>query len=260
MIYLMVVFQERQDMQRTTLKGREELLSVRFHPELIGELSTRLYSDRFAPVRELIANAWDEDAKRVQIKITRNSIVFQDDGNGIADAQQFLTKGDPSKRERIVSRVYKRKLVGQKGLGILSAFIIGERCEVITRTGRSDGFKLLLDKSRMLSDLTAVSSRLSKSDMGRSSGTIFKIGSLSSVYTADEVTNYVAVAFRPQIGLQFRISVNGKVVKPRHLPKGKEYTKIVRLGKNKTIRANLIDPERSEEREAVLHYNPFLVK
>lgn len=247
-------------MQRTSLRSGENLLEVRFHPELIGELSTRLYSDRFAPVRELIANSWDEDARHVRVQLREDSITFQDDGNGIVDPQQFLTKGDPSKKERLVSKIYRRRLVGQKGLGVLSVFMMGDKCEVTTKTGKNRGFKILLDKSRMLSDLTAVSLPLTRFDIGSSSGTLFKIMGLSSLYSSKEISNYIGVAFRPQLGVRFKISVNGKSIKPPPLPKGKVYSKIVRLGKGRTLRANLIDPERSEERVAVLHYNPILVK
>jgi len=256
----MAVTKRGQGMQRTSLKSRENILQVRFHPELIGELSTRLYSDRLAPVRELIANAWDEDARHVRIRIRENSITFQDDGNGITDPQQFLTKGDPSKRERLVSKIYRRRLVGQKGLGVLSVFMMGDKCEVTTKTGKNEGFMMLLDKSRMLSDLTAVSIPLTRFDIGSPSGTIFKIMGLSGSYTSKEISNYIAIAFRPQLGVRFKISVNGKSIKPPPLPKGKVYSKLIRLGKGRRLTANLIDPERSEERVAVLHYNPILIK
>lgn len=237
------------------------LLPIQFHPELIRELSTRLYSDRFAPVRELISNSWDEDAKHVKITMKPTSITFQDDGNGIEDPQQFLTKGDPSKRLRQHSKTLKRSLVGQKGLGSLSAFILGAKAEILTRNGHQKSYRITFDEGTILREMAVAVEPLpnGKELSGLRRGTIIKITELRRQYSEEELRGYLSQAFRLLLRKTFRIFVNGKEVRPKALPEGKVHSKRVKT-KEGVMQFYLIDPDKPQERESVVHYNPVLVK
>jgi len=245
------------------VKGTRQptLLPIQFHPELIRELSTRLYSDRFAPVRELVSNSWDEDARSVRITLKPTSVTFQDDGNGIEDPRQFLTKGDPSKRLRQYSKTLRRKLIGQKGLGSLSAFILGARAEILTRNGRRNSYRITFDEGIILREMAvAVESLADNKELsGLRRGTIIKITELRRQYSEEELREYLSLAFRLLLRKTFRIFVNGKEVKPKPLPKGTVHSRKVKTREG-TIQFYLIDPDKPQEREAVVHYNPVLVK
>lgn len=237
------------------------LLPIQFHPELIRELSTRLYSDRFAPVRELVSNSWDEDAKHVKITLKPASITFQDDGNGIGDPRQFLTKGDPSKRLRQYSKTLKRSLIGQKGLGSLSAFILGAKAEILTRNGHQKTYRITFDEGTILKEMAVAVEPLpnGRELSGLRRGTIIKITELRRQYSEEELREYLAQAFRLLLRKTFRVFVNGREVKPKPLPEGKVHSKKVKTREG-IMQFYLIDPDKPQERESVVHYNPVLVK
>ncbi|MBI2126670.1 MAG: ATP-binding protein [Thaumarchaeota archaeon] len=234
------------------------LLPIQFHPELIRELSIRLYSDRFAPVRELVSNSWDEDARHVKIFLKPASITFQDDGNGIEDPQQFVTKGDPSKRHQKHSKTLKRRLVGQKGLGSLSAFILGSKAEILTKNSHGDAYRITFDEETILREM-AVACVPIDNTKGLGRGAAIKITGLRRNYAEEELREYLSLAFRLLLRKTFRIFVNGREVRPKALPKGTVYSRNVKV-RDGMMRFYLIDPDTSQEREAVVHYNPVLVK
>ena len=63
----------------------------------IDDLGVKLYSGFPAALSELVANAWDADAERVDILTSKDKIVIKDDGHGMNrddDIQaKYLTVG-----------------------------------------------------------------------------------------------------------------------------------------------------------------------
>ncbi len=49
----------------------------------IDDLGVKLYSGFPAALAELVANAWDADAERVDILTSEDKIVIKDDGHGM---------------------------------------------------------------------------------------------------------------------------------------------------------------------------------
>ncbi|QDU84162.1 Chaperone protein HtpG [Planctomycetes bacterium Pla163] len=134
------------------------LRRIPFRVEMAGviEIMGRsLYSDRATPIRELIQNAHDSIRRRrdeeldytgaIRIRADANAgtLEFEDDGIGLdeAEAERYLgtvgvsltgaIKGDAA-REGASSA-----LIGQFGIGLLSAFLIADRIEVHSRRGAS---------------------------------------------------------------------------------------------------------------------------
>ena len=110
---------------------------------VLNHLGLNLYSNVPAVLSELIANAWDADAKNVEITISKHSegkeIVITDDGSGmnINDINgKFLTVGYPRRTESTIDRtpINDRLVMGRKGIGKLSVFSISEHIQVITKT------------------------------------------------------------------------------------------------------------------------------
>jgi len=103
-----------------------------------------LYSNVPAVLSEVVANAWDADATRVDIVLDsrRRRIEIRDDGHGMndSDANAFFLKVGYRRRDagRDRSPRFKRSVMGRKGIGKLALFAIADIIEVrsVTTLGR----------------------------------------------------------------------------------------------------------------------------
>ena len=105
----------------------------------IDDLGVKLYSGFPAALAELVANAWDADAERVDISTDENKIVIEDDGHGMNrdDIQEkYLTVGY---RRRSTGKEktskHKRKVMGRKGIGRLALFSMAKQIKVCSAKG-----------------------------------------------------------------------------------------------------------------------------
>jgi hypothetical protein len=106
----------------------------------LEHLGINLYSNIPAVLSEIVANAWDADAKKVKITIDKanEKIVIEDDGDGMdrdGVIDRFLTVG--FKRRDVIGETTPggRKPMGRKGIGKLSTFSIAQLVEVYTLSG-----------------------------------------------------------------------------------------------------------------------------
>lgn len=104
---------------------------------VINHLGVGLYSSTPAALTELVANAWDADAKNVWIDIDadKDIIVIEDDGHGMtadAIAGKFLHVGYSRRlaSNNNFSASGKRKVMGRKGIGKLSMFALSNFVKV----------------------------------------------------------------------------------------------------------------------------------
>lgn len=125
-------------------------------PGVIRTLGESLYSDPSVSVRELIQNAndtcivrqaEDPNAPPPEIHIHydpyRRILVVEDNGAGMTaeEVEEFLTVIGSSHTDEVRQRLeamgersLAEQLIGRFGLGLLSAFIIGDKIEFITRS------------------------------------------------------------------------------------------------------------------------------
>ena len=103
----------------------------------LEHLGINLYSNIPAVLSEIVANAWDADAKRVSVTIDKSAetIVIEDDGigmdrDGVID--RFLTVGYKRRDELGDTTAAGRKPMGRKGIGKLSIFSIAQIAELYT--------------------------------------------------------------------------------------------------------------------------------
>ncbi len=116
--------------------------TMEFEPTTIEHLGLKLYSSLPPVIAELVSNAWDADAKRVEIKfpagpLARDSeVVVRDFGTGMdaASVQAAYLRIGRDRREELGTDCSPggRKLTGRKGLGKLSAFGVASQLEVRT--------------------------------------------------------------------------------------------------------------------------------
>jgi hypothetical protein len=99
---------------------------------------------------ELIANAWDADARRVDIEYNLDGMFIKDNGIGmdVVDANdRFLAIGY-NRREADNSDIsvrYGRKVLGRKGIGKLSFFDLADTIEVHSRKNEGVPVGMLIE-------------------------------------------------------------------------------------------------------------------
>ena len=126
---------------------KEYLLNV--DPRILELLGPNLYTNIYYVLAELIANAYDADAKNVYIISNKDDIRVEDDGHGMSygrgDIANYLNVAGVSriKEEDSLSRAGTRRKMGRKGVGKLAALSVSENVDILTvADGEKSGFIL----------------------------------------------------------------------------------------------------------------------
>ncbi len=137
-----------------------EKLFLRFHGRIIDSLGIQMYQSPVAAVAELIANAWDADATRVNVDLPENisgdpAIVVRDNGIGMTFAECQNLYLDIGRNRRLDEGTDKtpngRPVLGRKGIGKFAGFGIARVLEIDTtsaKTGERTTFCLDLEDLR----------------------------------------------------------------------------------------------------------------
>lgn len=118
----------------------------------LEHLGINLYSNIPAVLSEIVANAWDADAKLVTIVIdsSKGMITIEDNGTGMNRDEvidRFLTVGFKRRDAMGTTTALGRKPMGRKGIGKLSIFSIARVAEVFTKKGKTrTAFRMDRDK------------------------------------------------------------------------------------------------------------------
>jgi len=135
----------------------EKKFEMSMNLNVLHHLGINLYSNIPAVLSEVVANAWDADAREVEISIGEHQIIILDNGNGmdLTDINNKFLKVGYQKREdgNAVTPKFNRPVMGRKGIGKLSLFSIANRIEIHTsKNGNKNGFiistKVLEEKIR----------------------------------------------------------------------------------------------------------------
>jgi hypothetical protein len=132
--------------------GKEYFIDIA--PGILELLGPSLYTNIYFVLAELIANAYDADAKNVYVICKRNTIIVEDDGKGMSyendEIKKYLQVARNSRHteEEAVTENGRRRM-GRKGVGKLAALSVSESVRVKTvANGEKSGFIL----SRTVSD------------------------------------------------------------------------------------------------------------
>jgi hypothetical protein len=117
-------------------RQRELIMTISLNA--LEHLGINLYSNIPAVLSEIVANAWDADAKNVWITIDKadETITIEDDGTGMdrdGVIDRFLTVGFKRREELGEETPGGRKPMGRKGIGKLSIFSIAQIAEIYTK-------------------------------------------------------------------------------------------------------------------------------
>jgi hypothetical protein len=114
----------------------------------LEHLGINLYSNIPAVLSEIVANAWDADAKKVSVLLDKvnGTITIEDDGTGMdrdGVIDRFLTVGFKRREELGDVTPAGRLPMGRKGIGKLSIFSIAQVAEVYTTlNGENTAFRM----------------------------------------------------------------------------------------------------------------------
>lgn len=126
----------------------EREYKIEIDPRILELLGPSLYTNIYYVLAELIANAYDADAKNVYIIEKNNEIIVEDDGNGMSykngDITKYLEIARISRlsNEEATTALNRHKM-GRKGVGKLAALSVSDDVYVKTVVnGEKSGFVL----------------------------------------------------------------------------------------------------------------------
>ena len=106
-------------------------------PRILELLGPSLYTNIYYVLAELIANAYDADAKKVYIIVNKDNIRVEDDGHGMSyeadEIEKYLNVASVSRKNKEESLSASGRLkMGRKGVGKLAALSVSENVDVLT--------------------------------------------------------------------------------------------------------------------------------
>ena len=110
---------------------------LKVHPSFFKEFATKTWVSPTEIVKELVENAFDEDATRVLVTVLKDGSVMIEDDAGMDQngMEKFLLLGSPHKKVESVSPKLKRIRTGRYGTGRLSFLTSFESMKIRTRRG-----------------------------------------------------------------------------------------------------------------------------
>ena len=108
---------------------------LRIHPSFFREFATKTWVSPLEIIKELVENAFDEDATSVLVTVLRDGSVAIEDNAGMDEdsMEKFLLLGSPHKKQDFISPVLKRIRTGRYGTGRLSFLTSFERLKLRTK-------------------------------------------------------------------------------------------------------------------------------
>lgn len=193
---------------------------------LLGET----YRSSEQALKELVDNAWDADARKVEIilpkPMTDDGIIVKDDGLGMGEAQVRSEYLKIARDKRVSggnrSSKYQRKLKGRKGIGKFSGLTVATKMVLTTWNGQT-ACRLELDKKVLTEhkgDLERVPLELEVSQrISKETGTQIKLSYLDQSLNFPRPHELKRLLFR-EYGQdpEFEIVVDGDQVGFNDLP------------------------------------------
>lgn len=114
-------------------------------------LLSQSYNSSELALKELIDNAWDADADTVQIELpeilTNTPIVIHDFGSGMTEQElsneYLFIASDRRKRRGELTKIFKRKVKGKKGIGKFAGLMIANNMKLETwARGKYSSFEI----------------------------------------------------------------------------------------------------------------------
>jgi hypothetical protein len=179
---------------------------------VLNHLGINLYSNIPAVLSEVVANAWDADAKVVDISIESDKVLIVDDGCGMSydDLNDkyllvgYIRREQPNEAE---TPIFHRPVMGRKGIGKLSLFSIADTIEIQSmKEGVKNGFVMSAEKiQEQLKDKENHSGDYHPDPLSEDKITIDRQGTLVTIRNLKKGTSTTAYALRKRLARRFSI-------------------------------------------------------
>lgn len=169
---------------------------VRFSVDagLINRLGKELVGKGETAISELIKNAYDADATKVDLVFKNalkpgGTLIIEDDGVGMSYEELingFMRISSSDKIHNPISQKYKRHKAGRKGIGRFSTQRLGRELTIITQTEKADlAIRAFIKWDEFISDrnLTDISFSIDFIPKTKQNGTTLIIDSLNDYWT-----------------------------------------------------------------------------
>ncbi|MCA3995625.1 BbrUII/HgiDII family restriction enzyme [Serratia marcescens] len=127
---------------------------IKIDLNVLNHLGMSLYSNTPAVLTEIISNAWDADARNVDITldVDNETVIIKDNGHGMSKddiINRFLKVGYARRESgRFKSDGLQRQVMGRKGIGKLAMFSLANKIQVFSHKKNEDaqGFEVDVDE------------------------------------------------------------------------------------------------------------------
>lgn len=186
-------------------KPSEEQVPFEIHPRVFAALGADLVTNDIVAVIELVKNAYDAFASRVDVRFGTDEktgepyLDIQDDGSGMDRRTiqgAWCVVATPYRVDNPTARKGRneRRVAGEKGLGRLSAARLGNSLEMLTRATGQPCWKVEVDwetlsSMKTLSSCFATCTRYTGKPPFRDTGTRVRILGLKSDWNEEQVAD-----------------------------------------------------------------------
>ena len=121
------------------MPDNDDKFKFEFSLEVLNHLGRGLYRSFATVVAEAISNAWDAEAGVVEVTISKNKLVIEDDGKGMDSddfQNRFLNVGYSRRDDK--QNKSKRKVIGRKGIGKLAMLSISDKVTIVSKKSASE--------------------------------------------------------------------------------------------------------------------------
>ena len=187
--------------------------NVRFFTDagILRRLGYELVSRQETAVSELVKNAYDADAKLVELIFANadepgGTLEILDDGLGMTRedlVEGFMRLSSTSKVHEPISPRYKRQRAGRKGIGRFAVQRLGSQLTITTQTkDTAHALRVKIDWEQYVPDLelTAISSRIEEVEKEQEEGTSLLIENLRDSWRESQIRRvwrYVSDLLQP---------------------------------------------------------------
>jgi hypothetical protein len=192
-------------------------LTITVDKSHILSLGERLYEQSIELIRELVNNAYDADATRVEVTVSGKEIVVSDNGEGmdLRGLGQYFNVGSDEKLVHPISTRFKRDRIGQFGIGKFASLAAASRFEITTQK-EDFAARVVFDRTRWLGqgDSWVIPLTRIEPDPERGNGTTVRLVDLKRKFKPEDVVQRIAEGV-PIRAKSFSVWVNRYRVMPR---------------------------------------------
>ena len=192
-------------------------LTITVDKSHILSLGERLYEQSIELIRELVNNAYDADATRVEVTVSGKEIVVSDNGEGmdLRGLGQYFNVGSDEKLVHPISSRFKRDRIGQFGIGKFASLAAASRFEITTQK-KDFAARVVFDRTRWLGqgDSWVIPLTRLEPDPERGNGTTVRLVDLKREFKPEDVVQRIAEGV-PIRAKRFAVWVNRYRVTPR---------------------------------------------